>query len=75
MGCMVLFTEDHPDVSIPALEYAGFGSVPYKLDALAYHNTLKISQSASDVLLNVVAAILMQNHEIVVVIASCCSTA
>jgi hypothetical protein len=30
MGCMFLFTEDRPDVSIPALEYAGFGSVPYR---------------------------------------------
>ena len=29
MGCTVLFTEDRPDVSIPALEYASFGSVPY----------------------------------------------
>ena len=29
MECTVLFTEDHPDVLIPALEYAGFGSVPY----------------------------------------------
>jgi hypothetical protein len=29
MGCTFLFTEDHPDVSIPALEYASFGSVPY----------------------------------------------
>jgi len=31
MGYTVLFTEDCPDVSIPALEYAGFGSVPYKM--------------------------------------------
>jgi hypothetical protein len=30
MGCTFLFTEDCPDVSIPALEYAGFGSVPYR---------------------------------------------
>jgi hypothetical protein len=31
MGCMFLFTEDCPDLSIPALEYASFGSVPYKV--------------------------------------------
>jgi hypothetical protein len=31
IGCTVLFTEDRPDVSIPALEYASFGSVPYKM--------------------------------------------
>ena len=33
MGCMFLFTEDRPDVSIPALEYASFGSVPYNIAA------------------------------------------
>jgi hypothetical protein len=38
MGCTFLFTEDHPDVSIPALEYAGFGSVPYTTKWQPQHN-------------------------------------
>jgi hypothetical protein len=48
MGCTVLFTEDHPDVSIPALEYASFGSVPYIME-LSSHRYTKCGEVVKDI--------------------------
>jgi hypothetical protein len=41
----------------------------FKLDAPAYRGALEISQPASDLVLNAVAAILVRNHEIIAAIA------
>ena len=43
------------------------GNPIFKLDLQAYRGTLEISQPASNVVLNAVAALLVQNHEIIAV--------